>query len=69
MPQEWHRESPGATEAASDRNPASLRLRLVHSGIPSAADLRPPGFALLSLWIVAVVLFVLWLVGFALGRG
>ncbi len=27
------------------------------------------GFALHFLWIVAVVLFVLWLVGFALGRG
>jgi hypothetical protein len=27
------------------------------------------GFALHVLWIVAVVLFVLWLVGFALGRG
>jgi hypothetical protein len=27
------------------------------------------GFALHFLWIVAVVLFVLWLVGFAIGRG
>jgi hypothetical protein len=27
------------------------------------------GFALHLLWIVAVVLFVLWLVGAALGRG
>lgn len=27
------------------------------------------GFALHFLWIVAVVLLVLWLVGFALGRG
>lgn len=27
------------------------------------------GFALHLLWIVAVVLFVLWLVGFAVGRG
>ncbi len=27
------------------------------------------GFALHVLWIVAVVLFVIWLVGFALGKG
>jgi hypothetical protein len=27
------------------------------------------GFALHLLWIVAVVLFVLWLAGFAVGRG
>jgi hypothetical protein len=27
------------------------------------------GFALHFLWIVAVVFFVLWLLGFALGRG
>jgi hypothetical protein len=27
------------------------------------------GFALHVLWVAAVVLFVLWLVGFALGRG
>jgi hypothetical protein len=27
------------------------------------------GFAIHFLWIVAVILFVLWLVGFALGRG
>jgi hypothetical protein len=27
------------------------------------------GFALHFLWIVAVVLLVLWLVGFAIGRG
>ena len=27
------------------------------------------GFALHFLWIIAVVLFVLWLVGFAVGRG
>jgi hypothetical protein len=27
------------------------------------------GFALHILWIVAAVLFVLWLVGFAMGRG
>ena len=27
------------------------------------------GFAVHFLWIVAVILFVLWLVGFALGRG
>ena len=27
------------------------------------------GFALHLLWIVAVVLFVFWIVGFALGRG
>jgi uncharacterized membrane protein len=27
------------------------------------------GFALPLLWIVAVVLLVLWLVGFAVGRG
>jgi hypothetical protein len=27
------------------------------------------GFALHLLWVVAVVLFVLWLVGFAVGRG
>jgi hypothetical protein len=27
------------------------------------------GFALHVLWIVAVVLFVLWLIGLALGRG
>jgi hypothetical protein len=27
------------------------------------------GFALHLLWIAAVVLFVLWLLGFALGRG
>ena len=27
------------------------------------------GFTLHLLWVVAVVLFVLWLVGFALGRG
>jgi hypothetical protein len=27
------------------------------------------GFALHFLWIVAVILFAFWLVGFALGRG
>ncbi len=27
------------------------------------------GFALHVLWVVAVVLLVLWLIGFALGRG
>jgi hypothetical protein len=27
------------------------------------------GFALHALWIVAVVLFVAWLIGLALGRG
>jgi hypothetical protein len=27
------------------------------------------GFAVHLLWVVAVVLFVLWLVGFAVGRG
>jgi hypothetical protein len=27
------------------------------------------GFALHALWIVAVVLLLLWLVGFAVGRG
>jgi hypothetical protein len=27
------------------------------------------GFAVHLLWIVAVILFVLWLVGYALGRG
>ena len=27
------------------------------------------GFALHLLWVAAVVLFVLWLIGFALGRG
>jgi hypothetical protein len=27
------------------------------------------GFALHILWVVAVVLLVLWLIGFALGRG
>lgn len=27
------------------------------------------GFALHLLWIVAAVLFVLWLIGFAVGRG
>jgi Family of unknown function (DUF5670) len=27
------------------------------------------GFALHLLWIVAIVLLVLWLVGFAIGRG
>jgi len=27
------------------------------------------GFALHVLWVVAVVFFVLWLVGFAVGRG
>lgn len=27
------------------------------------------GFALHLLWIVAVVLFVMWLIGLALGRG
>ena len=27
------------------------------------------GFALHALWIVAVVLLVLWLIGFAVGRG
>jgi hypothetical protein len=27
------------------------------------------GFAVHFLWIVAVIFFVLWLVGFALGRG
>jgi hypothetical protein len=27
------------------------------------------GFALHVLWIIAAVLFVLWLVGFALGKG
>ena len=27
------------------------------------------GFALHALWVVAVVLLLLWLVGFAIGRG
>lgn len=27
------------------------------------------GFAIHLLWIVAVVFFVLWLIGFAIGRG
>jgi hypothetical protein len=27
------------------------------------------GFAIHLLWIVAVVFFVLWIIGFALGRG
>ncbi len=27
------------------------------------------GFALHVLWIVAAVLFILWLIGFAVGRG
>jgi hypothetical protein len=27
------------------------------------------GFTLHALWIVAVVLFVLWVLGFAIGRG
>ncbi len=27
------------------------------------------GFALHALWIAAAVLFVLWLIGFAIGRG
>ena len=27
------------------------------------------GFAAHVLWVIAVVLFVLWIVGFALGRG
>jgi hypothetical protein len=27
------------------------------------------GFAIHVLWIVAVIFFVLWIVGFALGRG
>lgn len=27
------------------------------------------GFALHALWVVAAVLLVLWLIGFALGRG
>jgi len=27
------------------------------------------GFALHALWIIAAVFFVLWLVGFAVGRG
>lgn len=27
------------------------------------------GFAVHALWIIAVILFVLWIVGFAVGRG
>jgi hypothetical protein len=27
------------------------------------------GFALHALWIVAVVLLILWIIGFAIGRG
>lgn len=27
------------------------------------------GFALHALWVIAAVLFVLWLIGFGLGRG
>jgi hypothetical protein len=27
------------------------------------------GFAVHALWIVAVILFVLWIIGFAVGRG
>jgi hypothetical protein len=38
----------------------ALLLVLLFAGI---------GFAVHFLWIVAVILFVLWLVGFALGRG
>jgi hypothetical protein len=38
----------------------ALLLVLVFAGV---------GFAIHLLWIVAVILFVLWLIGFALGRG
>lgn len=38
----------------------ALLLVLIFAGL---------GFALHVLWIVAVVLLVLWLIGFALGRG
>jgi len=37
-----------------------LLLALIFGGL---------GFAVHALWIVAVVLFVIWVVGFALGRG
>ncbi len=38
----------------------ALLLVLIFAGL---------GFALHVLWIVAVVLLVLWLIGFAVGRG
>jgi hypothetical protein len=38
----------------------ALLLVLIFAGV---------GFAVHFLWIVAVIFFVLWLVGFALGRG
>ena len=37
-----------------------LLLALVFAGL---------GFAIHTLWIIAVILFVFWLVGFALGKG
>ncbi|MGH9292366.1 MAG: hydrophobic protein [Acidimicrobiales bacterium] len=37
-----------------------LLLALILAGV---------GFAVHVLWIIAVIVFVLWLVGFALGRG
>jgi hypothetical protein len=37
-----------------------LLLALVFAGL---------GFAMHVLWIIAVILFVFWLVGFALGKG
>lgn len=37
-----------------------LLLALVFAGL---------GFAIHVLWIIAVILFVVWLVGFALGKG
>jgi hypothetical protein len=39
---------------------AVLLLALIFAGA---------GFALHILWVVAVILFVFWIVGFALGRG
>jgi hypothetical protein len=37
-----------------------LLLALIFAGL---------GFAVHALWIIAVILFVFWLVGFALGKG
>jgi hypothetical protein len=38
----------------------SMKLALVFAGL---------GFAIHALWIIAVILFVCWIVGFALGKG
>jgi len=54
---------PGPTERGGRRTMVillALLLVLIFFGM---------GFALHALWIVAVVLFVAWLIGLALGRG